>query len=84
MHRAIKTIIPVFDISTIPALNQPNNGDIQVLSDNSGDTQAITLYGIDNADVFKTHTIVLNGTSAVDSVLNPKWKYLYGAFLGDI
>lgn len=83
-HRAIDRIIPIFEITAVSASNQPANDDIQIVSDNAGDTQDITLFGVDNADAFKAHTVTLDGTTAVDSVLNPKWKTLYGAFLGDI
>lgn len=83
LHRAINRIIPIFELTAVSTSNQPANDDIQVVSDNAGDTQQITLFGIDNANIFQYHTITLNGTTAVDSVLNPKWKTLYGAFLGD-
>lgn len=83
MYRAIKTIIPIFEITAVSTSNQPANDDIQVISDNAGDTQIITLFGVDNSDVFQYHTITLTGTTAVDSVLVPKWKTFYGAFLGD-
>jgi hypothetical protein len=83
LHRAIKTIIPIFELTAVSSSNQPANDDIQVISDSAGDTQSITLFGLDNADAFKYHTITLNGVTAVDSVLATKWKTLYGAFLGD-
>jgi len=83
LHRAIKTIIPIFELTAISTSNQPANDDIQVISDNAGDTQIITLFGIDNSDVFQAKQLTLNGTTAVDSVLVPKWKTFYGAFLGD-
>ena len=82
-HRPIKRIIPIFEVTAVSASNQPANDDVQVLSDSASDTQQITLWGIDNSDVFQVHTVTLNGTTAVDSVLNPKWKTIYGAFLGD-
>lgn len=81
--RPIDRIIPIFEITAIPTSNQPANDDIQVVSDNASDTQKITLFGIDNSDEFQVDTITLTGATAVNSVLNPKWKTLYGAFLGD-
>lgn len=83
MHRAIKTVIPIFETTAVSASNQPTNDDIQVLSDSASDTQVITLFGIDNSDAFQVKELVLTGVTPVDSVLNPKWKTLYGAFLGD-
>ena len=81
--RQIKTIVPIFEVTAISASNQPTNDDVQVLSNNAGDTQTITLFGIDNSNVFQVRTLTLTGTTAVDSVLDPKWKTIYGAFLGD-
>jgi hypothetical protein len=81
--RAIKRIIPIFEVTAVSTDNQPANDDVQVISDNAGDTQLITLFGVDNSDKFQYHTVTLNGVTAVDSVLNPKWKTIYGAFLGD-
>lgn len=84
MHRAIKTIIPIFEITAISTSNQPTNDDVQVVSDSASDTQIITLFGVDNADKFQVKQLTLNGVTAVDSILDPKWKTIYGAFLGDI
>lgn len=84
LYKVMKRIIPVFEVTTLPASNQPANNDVQVLSNNAGDTQDITLFGVDNNNAFQTHKVTLNGVTAVDSVLNPKWKTIYGAFLGDI
>lgn len=81
--RTIKRIIPVFEITAISTTNQPANDDIQIVSDSASDTQKITLQGLDYNDVFQSVEVQLNGTSAVDSVIVPKWKTLYGAFLGD-
>jgi hypothetical protein len=83
LHREIQTIIPIFELTAISVSNQPANDDIQVVSSDAGDTQEITLFGIDNNDVFQYDTVTLDGTDAVDSVLSPKWKTLYGVFLGD-
>jgi hypothetical protein len=80
----IKKIIPIFELTDVSSSNQPANDDIQVISSSENDTQKITLFGVDNSDVFQTKELTLNGTTAVDSVLTPKWKTLYGAFLGDI
>ena len=80
----VKKIIPIFELTAVSGSNQPANDDIQVISNSTSDTQKITLFGIDNSDAFQTKELTLNGTTAVDSVLNPKWKTLYGAFLGDI
>jgi len=83
--RQINFIVPLFDVGEWSAFgNQPTDDDIQVVSSNTGDTGLLTLVGLDNADKFVTHTITLTGKTAVDSVLDPKWKTLYGAFLGDI
>jgi len=82
--KSIRYIIPTFEVTQWSGFtNQPNNDDIQVVSDNVGDTGKITLWGVDSNDELVYHTITLNGTTAVDSVLAPKWKTLYGAFMGD-
>jgi hypothetical protein len=83
IFKQILRIIPIFEITAISTANQPSNDDIQVVSDSASDTQKITLQGVDNNDVFQSVEVTLNGVTAVDSVLVPKWKTLYGAFLGD-
>jgi hypothetical protein len=83
--RQIDFIVPLFDVGAWSGFaNQPTNDDIQVVSNNVADTGLLTLIGINNLNVFTTHTITLKGTTAVDSVLDPKWKTLCGAFLGDV
>jgi len=79
----IETIIPIFEVTAVSTSNQPANDDVQIISDSASDTQVITLWGIDNSDIIQTKQLTLNGTTAVDSVLVPKWKTIYGAFLGD-
>lgn len=83
MHRKIKRIIPIFEVTAVSASNQPANDSIEVVSNNAADTQTITLWGIDNSNVFQYATLTLTGTTAVKSTLSPNWKTLYGAFLGD-
>jgi hypothetical protein len=82
--RAIKRVIPIFEVTAVSVTNQPTNDDIQVLSDNAADVQKVTIYGYDNADVLQFKELTLTGTTAVDSVIDPKWKIFLGAFLGDI
>lgn len=78
-------IIPLFDTLAYSGFtNQPANDDVQVVSNNAGDIGLITLFGIDNSDVLIYQTLTLNGVTAVDSVISPKWKTIYGAFMGDI
>lgn len=47
---------------------------IEVLSAQAGDTQIVTLFGIDNDGVRAQETVTLNGTTAVESVKT--WRYI--------
>lgn len=76
-------IIPIFEIGAVSASNQPTNDSIEIVSDNAADTQDITIWGIDNSDNFQYATVTLKGATAVKSTLDPNWKTIYGAFLGD-
>lgn len=85
--RQIDSVIPLFDVGALTDLDltaQPAGDDIQVVSNNADDTGLLTLIGANISGEFITHTITLEGTTAVDSVLNPKWGAMAGAFLGDI
>lgn len=84
-HKIPDYIVPVFDtLSYAGFTNQPANDDVQAVSNNTGDTGKLTIFGIDNGNTLTYQTITLNGTTPVDSVLSPKWKTIYGAFMGDI
>lgn len=86
LHKKLKHAIPSMQITAYSGFtNQPANDSIEVLSSDAGDTQQITLFGYNNADELKYHTVTLNGTSAVTSTLTTNnWKTIIGAFLGDI
>lgn len=83
--RKIKYIVPTFQLLAWSGFtNQPANDDVQVVSNSASDVGKVTLWGIDNSDNLQYHTVTLNGITAVDSVLVPKWKTVYGAFMGDV
>jgi hypothetical protein len=81
--RRIKRIIPIFEITAISENNQPANDDIELVSDNAGDKQQITLLYRDNSDNLQQVTTTMNGTTQVVVTSNPKPKVFLGAFLGD-
>lgn len=84
-HKIPDYIVPTFDTLAYSGFtNQPTNDDVQAVSSNAGDTGKLTIFGIDNGDNLTYDTIILNGTTPVDSVISPRWKTIYGAFMGDI
>jgi hypothetical protein len=82
-HRGFMRIIPIFEVGAVSTSNQPTNDSIEIVSDNAADTQEITIWGIDNSNVLQYVTVTLTGTTAKKSTLDPNWKTIYGAFLGD-
>jgi hypothetical protein len=82
--KRMNIIIPIFEVTVIPTTNQPANDSISITSASASDTQLITIWGIDMADVIQTKTFALTGTTPVVSTLaTNNWKTFYGAFLGD-
>ena len=82
-YRPHVRVIPIFEITTLSASNQPTGGVAKVVSDNAGDTQKITIWGTrtnQGTQIF-AEELTLNGVSAVTSTTTD-WQKIYGAFLG--
>lgn len=77
-------IISPVEIGIIPTSNQPANDSVLLVSSSASDTQIITIWGIDNADVVQVKQYILTGVTPVVSTLAVNnWKKIYGAYLGD-
>lgn len=76
--------IPIFDIGGAALTNMPANDGVEIISDNAGDTNLITILGTKyGTNVLIYETIKMDGTNAV-STLETAWNNVYGFFLGDI
>jgi hypothetical protein len=83
LHRKIKRIIPIFEVTAVSANNQPANDDIELISDSASDTQQITVLYYDNSDILHQVTTTLDGVTQVVVTSAVKPKTFLGAYLGD-
>jgi hypothetical protein len=78
-----KYIIPLFDVLQYSGFsNQPNDDEVEVVSNNAADTQLCTIWGTDTSDNYQYETVTLKGQTAVKTT--KKWKTVVGVFLGDV
>ena len=76
--------IPIFQVTTVAASNQPGGGVAKVVSSSASDTQIITIFGArTNLSGYYYEQLALNGTTAVTSTTTD-WNNILGAYLGNI
>lgn len=77
-------VVPIFEVTTLSASNQPTGGVAKVVSDSASDTQKITIWGTKTGQGTKifAEELTLNGVTPVVSTTTT-WQKIYGAFLGD-
>lgn len=77
-------VIPVFQVGGSAFSNMPANDGVEVISNNAGDVNKITIFGTDYTTGALTYeTVTMNGASQVATV-KTDWGNVYGVFLGDI
>jgi hypothetical protein len=77
-------VIPLFQVGGAAFTNMPAGDAVEVLSDNAGDTNKLTIFGTDNTTgVLKYETVTMTGTGVVTTT-ETNWGNVYGLFLGDI
>jgi hypothetical protein len=77
-------VIPLFQIGGAAFTNMPNGDAVEVLSNNAGDTNKLTIFGTNKTTgLLKYETVTMNGTNAV-ATDEDDWGNVYGLFLGDI
>lgn len=83
-YRGIKQIIPIFEVTAWSGWsNQPTGDNFEVVSNNAGDTQKVTVwYSVTGSSTIVNETLTLTGTTAVSNALATVDK-VYGIFLGD-
>lgn len=77
-------VIPLFQVGGAAFTNMPAGDAVEVLSDNAGDTNKLTIFGTNNTTgLLKYETVTMTGTSVVTTT-ETDWGNVYGLFLGDI
>ena len=76
--------IPLFQIGGAAFANMPANDGVEVISDNAGDVNKITIFGTTNATgALAWETVTMLGATQAPTV-KTDWGNVYGVFLGDI
>jgi hypothetical protein len=77
-------VIPLFQVGGAAFTNMPDGDAVEVLSDNTGDTNKLTIFGTNKTTgLLKYETVTMDGTTVVTTD-EDDWGNVYGLFLGDI